>query len=149
VSGDLAAALQRTLGESIPLARAMGVRVLEASGTRVRLGLPLEPNHNHKDTAFGGSLYSAAVLAGWSLLWCGLRERGVEAHVVIASSAERFRAPAEGDFISECAAEPGVLDAALGALKRKGRARVRLACAVSAGGTACLEFDGVYGLLAG
>lgn len=145
--GRMKELLQATLGHEIPLTGALGLRVELASSGLVRLAFPLEPNHNHKRTAFGGSLYSAAVLAGWSVCWCALQERGIRAQVVIAAGSERFLKGATGAFVAECGAEPASLDAALKLLARKGMARLKLRCVVSCAGEACVEFEGVYGLI--
>ena len=56
--------LRNVLHEEIPLTKAMGVEVNSYDGHCLVLSAPLDPNTNHKDTAFGGSLYSLAVLAG-------------------------------------------------------------------------------------
>ena len=52
-------ALQAFLLAHVPLAGAMGVRVVEAGEAGVRLALPLAPNLNHHGTAFGGSVSAA------------------------------------------------------------------------------------------
>ncbi len=140
--------LQATLLHEIPLTQALGLKVEEASSGLVRLSFPLEPNHNHKQTAFGGSLYSAAVLAGWSVAWCALQESQVQAQVVIAGSAERFLRGVDGDFSAECGTEPAAVAAALAVLERKGKARLDLQAVVLCGGEACLAFQGSYGLIA-
>ncbi|HTB33667.1 MAG TPA: YiiD C-terminal domain-containing protein [bacterium] len=142
------AELQAALFEEIPLTRAMGMAVAEAGPDLVRLELPLEPNHNHKHTAFGGSLYSAAVLAGWGVLWCALKERGLAAQVVISGSGDRFLKAVDGDFSAECVVAPGGLDFAFRALERKGMARVQLDSVVFCRGEACVAFQGSYALVA-
>src|SRR5690606_33240492 len=54
------------LHAKIPLARAMGVRVERCDSEGLVLTAPLEPNHNHLGTAFGGSLAALATLAGYA-----------------------------------------------------------------------------------
>jgi thioesterase domain-containing protein len=139
--------LQEALLEEIPLTKAMGLVVEEAGPDLVRLALPLQPNHNHKQTAFGGSLYSAAVLAGWGVLWCALKERGLRAQVVISGSGERFLRAVDADFSSECVVAPGGLDLAFKTLERKGLARVQLDCVVFCKGEACVAFQGSFALV--
>jgi thioesterase domain-containing protein len=140
-------ALQTALHQQMPLTQAMGLLVDEASPEMVRLVLPLEPNHNHQATAFGGSLYSAAVLAGWGLIWCALVDRGVDARAVIVGSAERFIAPVTADFTAEAALDPATLDKAFKLLKRRGLARVNVDSVVFCGLEACMAFQGTYGLV--
>lgn len=141
--------LQAALERHIPLTLALGLEVAEASPRLVRLAFPLGPNRNHQSTAFGGSLYSAAVLAGWSLLWCALRQEGEAAEVVIAASRERFLKPVGAAFLSECRAPEAALAAALRTLRRKGMARVDLESGISSGDGLCMRFSGTYGLLGG
>ncbi|KTC45318.1 hypothetical protein AO269_31985 [Pseudomonas putida] len=64
-------ALERLLHHDIPLTGDMGLRVRAWDNHCLRLHVPLAPNVNHKSTMFGGSLYCAAVLAGWG--WLHLR----------------------------------------------------------------------------
>ena len=48
------------------LAKHIGIVVESADDSAVVLRAPLAPNANYKGTAFGGSLYSVAVLTGWA-----------------------------------------------------------------------------------
>ena len=47
--------VQTYLHDHIPLSAAMGAGVSQADTEIVRLSAPLEPNLNHRATAFGGS----------------------------------------------------------------------------------------------
>jgi thioesterase domain-containing protein len=141
------AALEKVLREEIPLTAAMGLRVIEAGGSRVVLGAPLEPNHNHKSTAFGGSLYSLAVLAGWGLLWIRLREASLEGHVVIARSEAEYLRPVVGDLRATAEANETVLATALEIYRRKGRAKVLLTARIGEAGEEAVRFVGTYALL--
>ncbi len=69
-------AIQDYLHEHIPLSKAMGVSVVEADAVGIVLSAPLEPNINHRDTVFGGSASSLAVLAAWSVVHFGLQRGG-------------------------------------------------------------------------
>lgn len=135
------------LAKDIPLSLAMGARVERASSSLVRIGFPLESNRNRQGTAFGGGLYAAAVLAGWSLLWCLLKEKRLGADVVIASSGERFFRPVDGPFVAECAAAVGTFAGALRTLRRRGMARADLECEILCKGRSCMVFRGTYGLI--
>ena len=79
------------LHAKIPLARAMGVRVERCDSEALVLTAPLEPNHNHLGTAFGGSLAALATLAGYAFLWRELRDP--DAHIVIRRSELDYRHP--------------------------------------------------------
>ncbi|RYG68370.1 thioesterase, partial [bacterium] len=64
----------------------MDIHVEVASPARILLSAPLPPNLNHRGTAFGGSISSLAILAGWSWLWVMLRERAVLPELVIQTA---------------------------------------------------------------
>jgi thioesterase domain-containing protein len=117
--------ITRYLHEHIPLTAHLGTRVVGWDGVTVRLAAPLGPNLNHRGTAFGGSLSALAILAGWALVHLALRDRGIEARVVIQRTELDFEEPVDGDFTAE-ATLPAEKDLArfLATLRRHGRARV-------------------------
>lgn len=94
--------LQSLLWKEIPITESMGIHVLETGPREISLTAPLEKNINHKSTAFGGSLYSVAVLTGWSLLKVFLVQRGVHAHIVIQESKMQYLKPVKTDIVSHC-----------------------------------------------
>lgn len=127
----------------------MGVRVLEAGAARVRLEAPLEPNLNHRATAFGGSVAALAILAGWALVHVRLRAEGVSARTVIQETAVRYDAPIHGVFTAVCDAP----DAAAWArftktVTRRGRGRVRVSTRVLSDGATVATVEGAYVALA-
>jgi thioesterase domain-containing protein len=81
------------LHQAIPLTAAMQIDKIDYSGGQLRLSAPLEPNLNDKGTGFAGSIASIATLSGWCLLTLWLRERGIDADVMIAKSEQRYLAP--------------------------------------------------------
>src|SRR5512132_2090261 len=95
-----AAQLERYLHEQIPISRPLGVRVLAAGADVVRLGAPLEPNLNHRQTVFGGSLSAVAILAAWTWLYLRLGGPGFTGRIVIQNHGVEYLAPAEGDFVA-------------------------------------------------
>lgn len=127
----LARALAEVLAAELPITQSLGIGVERAGSAEVVLSLPLVANRNHKGTVFAGSLNAVATLAGWSLLWVELRQRGIAAHVVIQDATVRYLEPATSDVVARCdGPAPGVLDRAMAMLERKGRARVALAAEV-------------------
>lgn len=128
----------------------MGVKVLEATRARVVLEAPLEPNLNHRSTAFGGSVTAVATLAGWTLTDLGLRADGRRARTVIRSSEIRYDAPIHGPFRAVCSApDPADWARMLRALDRRGRGRIVVPVEVVAGGAVVGTFEGAYVALAG
>lgn len=124
-AGDLRA-LERSLREGIPLARAMDVRVLDYDGNRLALVAPLAPNVNDKGNAFGGSLSSLLTLAAWGLANLKLAEAGLAADVYIQDAHLTYLSPVWGELIAEAYAEGDAWPAFLEAMREKGRARITL-----------------------
>src|SRR5262245_3276858 len=125
----------------------MDLKVLEAGTAKVVLAAPLEPNHNHKQTAFGGSLYSAAVLAGWSLLWIRLRQAGLQGHVVIARSEVEYLKPVVEDFQATAIADEMALALAVQVFRNRGRARVMVTSQIGSLVDPAVRFAGTYALV--
>ena len=142
---DLREYLQRTLYEEIPLSQAMGLTVRAYDGTSLTLAAPLSRNLNHKSTAFGGSLYSAAVLAGWGLLFLKLAEHGERAQVVIQDASIDYLFPVERDFEATCPVPEGAaMTRFLEMFRRRHKARIRLESRVIIDGRDAVSFRGTY-----
>src|ERR1700734_3179543 len=90
--------LQDRIGREFLLARHIGLVVESADDASVVLRAPLAPNANYKGTAFGGSLYSVAVLTGWAWVTRYLAARGLSADAVIQESNVRFLTPVHGEL---------------------------------------------------
>lgn len=137
--------LQAYLHEHIPLSRAMGVEVVEASVDRVRLRAPLAPNLNHRRTAFGGSIASLATLAGWGWLHARLAGRTPPARLVVQKSAIEYLDAIDADFEATCAAPAAEHWARFEKmLALRGRARLELAVEVVVHGRVAATLAGTY-----
>jgi thioesterase domain-containing protein len=134
----------RIVGEFL-LARHIGIVVEAADDAAVVLRAPLAPNANYKGTAFGGSLYSVAVLTGWAWVTRYLAARGVPADAVIQESSMRFLAPVRGELRASAAA-PGAaqIDKFRRMLQRAGRGRISLRVEINYDRTLATLFEGVF-----
>lgn len=140
--------LQEVLHRDIPITGQMGLEVLSWEGRRLCLRVPLAANINHKSTLFGGSLYCAAVLAGWGWLHLRLREAGIEGgHIVIQEGQISYPLPVRSDAIAICDA-PGdkLWDRFVAMYQRHGRARLTLHTWLTEVGSdeEAVRFDGQY-----
>lgn len=134
---------ERFFHEQIPLTKAMGVRVEAHDGRQLVLSAPLEANHNHLGTAFGGSLAALATLAGYGLLWLELGSR--DAHIVIRRSELDYRHPVTGQLRAICRKPPAAELAAFRAtFDKAGKARIRLEVSVEEAGRVCMAFVGTF-----
>jgi len=137
------------LHEHIPLSAGMGLRVIEASEDRIVVEAPLDPNVNHRETAFGGSVAALGILAGWTQVHLRLRREGCDAHTVIQESAVRYHGPIHGAFRATSErVDQAAWDRFTRTLARRGRGRVRLTVRVEADGVLVATFRGSYVALA-
>jgi thioesterase domain-containing protein len=139
-----AAALEQILHSEIPISREMGIRVAYYDGTSLKLDAPLAPNTNHKSTAFGGSLYSLAVLCGWGLLHLKLADARIHKHIVIQESTIRYLHPVEHDLHAECHQDDAAFKHFLRTLNRYGSARISLDAVIIHDNQTAVEFSGRY-----
>lgn len=138
-------ALAAYLAAHIPMAGAMDLEVVVASPERVLLRAPLEPNLNHRGTAFGGSIGSLAILAGWSWLWVILRERARGPTLVIREARTEYLRPIPGAFSAETRPPDDEAFARfLAGLDRHGSGKIELTAEILAGGEIAARFTGLY-----
>ncbi len=137
--------LRRRILDEFPLARHIGIEVESAADDGVVLAAPFEPNANHNGTAFGGSQFSVAVLAGWAWTTRYLAVRQLAADAVIQESTIRYLAPVYGPLRAVLEA-PRLehIDRFRKMLRRAGRGRVRLHIDVYDGATLATRLDGVF-----
>lgn len=92
--------LASVFANDIPLSQAMGVHVAAWHERQLQLQFPLQPNINHQASMFGGSMYCAAVLAGWGWLHLALRDAGIDTtHIVVQSGHIDYPRPVTHDTI--------------------------------------------------
>jgi thioesterase domain-containing protein len=137
--------LQNRIAGEFPLARHIGIVVESADDDAVVLRAPLAQNANHKGTAFGGSLYSLAVLTGWAWVTRYLAARGIAVDAVIQESSTRFLVPVEGELRARAAApEEMQIDKFGKMLQRAGRGRIRLRVEIYYEQALATLFEGVF-----
>src|ERR1700761_7953323 len=133
------------LRSEIPLTRAMGFSITGWDGTSVTLTAPLALNQNHADTAFGGSISSMGILAGYSLLYMLLLERKFSTRILIQKSETEFLRPIDSDMIASARSpEPAALEEFLDTLSRKRRSRLSVESLVLSGTILAATHRGLY-----
>ncbi len=136
--------LEQTLHREIPISLEMGITVSAYDGKQLRLAAPLAPNINHKCTAFGGSLYSLAVLCGWGLLHLKLEETGLHKHIVIQEADIRYLLPVDRDMQAECTLDEAAFQRFIRMLEKHDRARLALNVVITHNNQPAVEFSGRY-----
>jgi thioesterase domain-containing protein len=127
----------------IPITAAMGVRVEAYDSRQLVLTAPLETNHNHLGTAFGGSLAAVATLAGYGFLWLELGD--CTAHLIIRDSALSYRRPVRREIRAICRRpQEAELTAFKAAFAHKGKGRIRLRVSIEEDKEVAVEFEGTF-----
>ena len=134
--------------EHIPLTAHLGAVVESFDGETVSISAPLNPNINHRNTAFGGSLSALGILSGWTLLFMKLKECGIKNRLVIQKSSFDFQNPVDEDFIATCSLpETKTWEHFIKTLSKHGRARITVQSRIeSASGTGG-DHEGVYAVI--
>lgn len=122
-----AAFLEQDMLATIPLARAMQLRVADFDGTSLRLRAPLAANVNDKGCAFGGSLASLLTLACWGLARLALRAADFEPDIYVQDSQIEYSAPVRTDIeVDAGAAQEHSLADFVAMYAERGKARITL-----------------------
>lgn len=140
--------LQALLYEQIPLYRALQFSVSRWENHQISLHIPLEPNINHMHSAFGGSLYCGAVLAGWSWLYLRLKEMGLaeeNMHIMIHGGTIEYPHPVLGEAVAVCSApEEQSWSKFITIFKRRKKARLTLTSSIHYDGKLAVYFTGQF-----
>ena len=99
---EKAAELKNYIRENIPLTNFMDFHINELTEFSIQISVPIEPNGNHYNTAFGGSIATLGILSGWALLHSKMIDENVKGTLVIKQSTTKYIAPARAAFIAEC-----------------------------------------------
>lgn len=143
MNDDLLRDTERFLHEQIPLTQAMGVQIESYDEAQLVVTAPLEPNHNHLGTAFGGSLSALTTLAGYAMLWLQLGDRN--AHIVVRESSIRYKRPVRGMLRAVCMKpDEASLAAFKAAFQSTGKAHLKLQVQVIHAEQICVLFEGDF-----
>lgn len=145
------AALQTLLHREVPLSRHMGVAAQEYDGDALVLSAELQPNINIHGTAFGGSLYALAALAGWALLRLRLEDRSLDTEVVLGAAQIDYRKPVRARLAARASCESAEFDAFARRVAHGRRASVEVPVVIASMGEGegqdAAVFNGSYATL--
>jgi thioesterase domain-containing protein len=142
--------LQNYILSNIPIANALGIKVVQASRQQVKLSAPFINNINHKDTVFGGSLQAVATLACWGLLQLNLNSADhSDKQLVITCSHIDYHKAVTTDFIATaCLPEQALWQRFLYILQKKHKARVTLNATIYQDNVLAVAYTGTFAALA-
>ena len=121
-----AAALQAKIHRTIPLSAVMGYEIVELDEAQIVVEAPLQPNINIHGTGFAGSLYTLGVLSAWALCNHVIDDAGLDAELVIAEAAIRYRAPVRGRIRCRCRLSANQIQGFVAGLRTRGSARIQV-----------------------
>jgi thioesterase domain-containing protein len=141
--------LQATLEREIPMSAQMGIRVHEGGLDGLVMRLPLNPNRNHQQTAFAGSLNALCTIAGWGYVFLLLRELGRHGSIVIHRSTIKYLEPVtSSEIYAVCRpVSPAETQHFLEMLDDKGQTKLELAVEVAGREGPAVSFKGSYVVL--
>ncbi len=140
--------LQEFFKSHLPITQFMEMDVESYDGNTLILHAPLDPNINDKQTAFGGSLYNASVMACWGMLYLKTLEANIVCNQVVTKGSIEYKAPVTGDIRAICHAPNQTdIDNLMAAFKHKGRARLSLQATIECSGKVAVEFEGTYAII--
>lgn len=137
--------IQAYLHEHIPMSLAMQASVLQADWDTVVLRAPLAPNINHRETVFGGSASTLAILSAWSLLHVRLKILGTTGNLVIQRNSMDYLQPMSDAFQASAEIENNSgWDKFLMILKRRNRSRISISAVLKCAGEISGRFRGDF-----
>jgi thioesterase domain-containing protein len=85
--------LEKAMHSLTPISKVMGISVISYDRESLTVTAPLAPNINPHQSAFGGSLFSIAALAGWGLMQIKLSELLLDCNTVVMSGEVSYARP--------------------------------------------------------
>ncbi|MEY8248667.1 MAG: thioesterase domain-containing protein [Bermanella sp.] len=144
---DISAQLTQFFRSHLPITQFMEMDVESYDGQTLILRAPLAPNINDKQTAFGGSLYNASVMACWGMLYLKTLEANIVCNQVVAKGTIEYKAPVRGEIRAVCQVPaPEALEKMLQDFANKGRARLTLQSSIECSGQQAVSFEGNYSI---
>jgi thioesterase domain-containing protein len=131
----------------IPAAKAMGIQLNRFEEGTAELVAPFTKNINDKGTAFAGSICSMLSLAGWAAITLALRQKGVEAEVLIVKSEIDYTAAARSALFAEATVRPDKVARAIRELADRGRSRIELRAKLHSDDTDCAAMAASYAII--
>ncbi len=114
--------LETELHDTIPLVRALGMKVARSLNGEVIFNAALAPNINDKGCAFGGSLASLLTLSCWSVLRVHTWAQQMPSDIFVHTSRIVYIAPIWADFTVHAGLSPEALGEFMETLTAKGKA---------------------------
>lgn len=145
---EIANRLTEFVQTHLPTAQALQISVADYDSQTLTLRAPLAPSVNDKQTAFGGSLYVVAVMAGWGMVYLRCRELGIDPNIVVARGEIDYLAPVDSDIVaSSLAVDESAWQRFFSDFESRSKAKIELRTQVLRNGEAAVSFKGRYAII--
>ncbi len=139
-------ALQDVWHKTIPLSKAMNIKISYFDGKELITHCDGGFNKNLHNTMFAGSIYTLATLSGWGWVYLQLQQRQLKGDIVLAKANINYHAPITGIGYAQVSAESVSGD--FTRLTRGKNARINLTVHLYSGEDIAATFTGSYAVLA-
>lgn len=129
---------------NIPILHSVGLDVKVLTENKIKISAPLFDNRNHYGSAFGGSISTLGIVAGWAMLTYKIKEGRVPATLVIKSSHTEYLLPVKDNFHAEVEVDDGDWKTLKTKFTEKGKAGIELTSKIISDGKVCAEQKSVY-----
>lgn len=134
--------LQELWQYQIPISDKMGIKISQYTGYRFEVSALINANLNPSEFMFAGSIFTMATLAGWGFIWMLIKERKLEADIVLVDSHIRYVSPVKERPRAVVSIE--TLSGDFDRLAKGRRGRVIVEVNVYSGETLASTFTGTY-----
>lgn len=141
---EMLSLVRHKLREGVPLIGQMQLDVIDWQPGLVTVEAPLAPNINTHGTAFGGSLYCVASMAGWSLMHLTLMSAGFLPSVWVMKGEISYRRPVRGVLRATASMTPEACGALIESFGRAGKAKSQVDILMQEEGQDCVQLSALF-----
>lgn len=141
--------INQFIAEQLPAMAAIGAEVESFDSKQLVLKAPLALNHNGRGIAFGASIYSIAMMAGFATMYVACRQYFDNPNILLRDGQIRYRAPCNEDIIRATCRNPDEKqwEGFFAHYEKTGKTTLSLTSKIMSGGEMAAYFDGVFVLL--
>jgi thioesterase domain-containing protein len=143
---ELTTGLQDTWHNTIPLSKAMNIKISYYNSQELICHCDNNFNKNLHNTMFAGSIYTLATLTGWGWVFLQLKALGLSGDIVLAKADIKYHAPITGVAYAKVITEQVAGD--YDVLNKHKNARIKLTAHLYSGDNVAATFTGSYAILA-
>lgn len=136
--------VRHKLGEGVPLIGHMQLELAHWEAGKVVVEAPLAPNLNTHGTAFGGSLYCIASMAGWAIVHLTLMNAGFTPSVWIVKGDIAYARPVRGTLRAVATLSEQSQQDLVDQYRTHGKAKISVDIVVQEEGIDCVKLTAIY-----